>query len=307
MVEANNWVKVERASDISIRGSLKENEFLFSAMVWSPGFILPNVSDPQTTTEDGKTTVSFKIPSPFENDSKVINFPQYLFEKSIPIKSNEIESYLYVISRRIRNYFAYKFGEKVPLEVRIISKDIVFPIIFNSTTPLNNDIDEVLNHKETADKKFLDKCDDALWLINSIEEDSLIDKLVNLFGSAIWSEDILDTYMYLWRIIELFSKDFISNLSKSNLFEFKNLLKENELNDVLSGFKIEYKVKITIRKFLPSEDDSKIGRYNELRNEIAHGDITVNTYKRVTSNINQVLEIAKKLTDIKINEIKRVQ
>jgi hypothetical protein len=308
MEEVNHWVKVENGSDVSIRDSFKENEYLFSAKVWSPEFTFSKVSNPKTTTRDGETTLSFTI-NPLSEEAIRINFPVYNFEckKYISIKSNEIVFDLYDISRRIRNYFAYKFGERVPVEAKIIGKGIILPIIFDSKSPLKNDIDEVLNHKETSDKKFLDKCDSVLWLINSVKQNSLIDKLVNLFGSSIWSDDISDSFMYLWRTIELFSKDFIANISENDLGEFKSLLKVDELNSVLSESKMGYKIKIAMRKFLPSEDESKIKEYNKLRNQIAHGDITVDTYKGVTSNINKVSEIAKRLIEIKINEINQVK
>lgn len=309
MEEVNHWVKVENGSDVSVRDSFKENEYLFSAKVWSPEFTFSGVSNPKTITRDGETTLSFTINPLSEEGAIRINFPAYNFEckKYISIKSNEIVFDLYDVSRRIRNYFAYKFGERVPVAAKIIGKGIILPIIFDSKSPLRNDIDEVLNRKETSDKKFLDKCDSVLWLINSVKQNSLIDKLVNLFGSSIWSDDISDSFMYLWRTIELFSKDFIANISENDLGEFKSLLKVDELNSVLSESKMGYKIKIAMRKFLPSEDESKIKEYNKLRNQIAHGDITVDTYKGVTSNINKVSEIAKRLMEIKINGINQVK
>ena len=53
MEEVNHWVKVENGSDVSIRDSFKENEYLFSAEVWSPEFTFSRVSNPKTTTRDG--------------------------------------------------------------------------------------------------------------------------------------------------------------------------------------------------------------------------------------------------------------
>ena len=309
MEEVNPWVKVENGSDVVIGDSFKENEYLFSAKVWSPGFTFLRVSNPKTIARDGETTLSFTINPLSEEGAIRINFPVYNFEckRYISINSNEIVFNLYDVSRRIRNYFAYKFGERVPVTAKIIGKGIILPIVFDSKSPLKNDIDEVLNHKETSDKKFLDKCDSVLWLINSVKQNSLIDKLVNLFGSSIWSDDISDSFMYLWRVIELFSKDFIAKISENDLGEFKSLLKVDELNSVLSESKMGYKIKIAMRKFLPSEDESKIKEYNKLRNQIAHGDITIDTYKGVTSNINKVSEIAKILMEIKINEINQVK
>lgn len=163
------------------------------------------------------------------------------------------------IALRIRNYMAFVFNEIITLDITIIgrgdddisgqqqytfhslgfgsSKCQPFPIYLEPLTTKNDE--EIASSIES-------KFEETKTLLNQIRLDSFEDQLINLYGSALWSEETINSFLYKWMIIESIANDTISKFTEDDLKKYGKELDKKKSKYRFGEHYIKLKEKQTI-------------------------------------------------------------
>ncbi len=231
-----------------------------------------------------------------DGNVKEFTFPTftYLRDMHIPTEDRKkLESVSYYHARRIRNYLAAVLQHKMPIIWRVSGKD------FNVYSSLGDDEDtfsfpRVLQPiwEKTQDQissLFELKYSHAVRLLDNVKPETKLDKCLNLYGSALWTDDLLDAYSYRWRVVEIIAHQEVDRI-RENRSELITNYVENKINSIddpclkkkAKRLGSRDKIIISFKEMFPevTPDLDELIEENKLRNEIAHGEIDIDTYEK---------------------------
>ena len=243
----------------------------------------------------------------------------YLTELTVPTENRvKLTDITYYNARRIRNYLASIFRYRIPILWRTYGKDFA---IYHS---LGDDGDagyypyllEPIWEKTQGqiDDWFKGGYSNAIMMLENIQSETILDICINLYGSAIWTEDLLDSYICRWRILEIIADQEIKRLKKARPDIINAYLTEKaktiDNNDPCANEKAKVlgardKIIICFGNMFPEEklDATELREENKLRDDISHGDITTETYEKEFKYGIKVWELSRKFLHVELNNM----
>lgn len=238
-----------------------------------------------------------------------VSFPifAHLMDITVPIENRgKLINITYYCAKRIRNYLASTLTYRVPVLWRILGKDFT---IYHSL----GDDDDAASYpymlepmwqktQNQIDAWFKEKYSKVTILLEKVQQETILDKCLNLDGSAIWSEDPLDAYMYRWRILELIANQEVKKM-KLNKPEVVDAYVEAKIaaaadshgKEMAKRLGSKDKIILNLRENFPEVtlNLTELKEENKLRDEISHGDVTVDVYERESRYNMKILEMSK--------------
>lgn len=225
-------------------------------------------------------------------------FPSFSYLRDTPIQYRDRETLTdgemveasFYHARRIRNYLASAFLHRMPIVWRVFGKDFTFANDFGGEKEeflLPYDLDPVIGKtQDDVNSGFKLRYYNTIKLLNAIVPGTLLDKCLNLYGSAIWTEDLLDAYNYRWRVIELIANREVKRIKQETINDYLSAKVKDIKCPCLKKREMRLgsrdKIIISFRELFPEIplDFDGLKKWNALRDNISHGDITIDTYKR---------------------------
>jgi hypothetical protein len=224
----------------------------------------------------------------------VYEFPLFSCEHKVTTPSEHRFFHLYAAAQRIRNYLAFQFGMQIPVVCKFVGRDYLDDIFmdsdFSACFLLSGLRDQ---NPEQVWQRFVSGYERVKELLAKC--DPFYDKIINLYGSSLWSEDITDSYLCRWKIIEMVANKEAKRLRSGEASDFEEILKGR--TGTLD------KIRMVLRKLVPERDIQDIGKCCELRNRIAHGAISSEAYEMVYECDNIVAPIARDLARMSVSRI----
>jgi hypothetical protein len=246
---------------------------------------------------DGKV-IENKVPG------EVVTYvpPQSIFEKRFtePDRTVLVDRLLST-AERVRNYLA--FCARMPLSaIGVVSgPSFLAPVRMECpperyAPPGPPETDE---QRAMWDGMFRTAYDRTDKLLNEVPPDSPIGRAVSLVGESIWTVDPEERFFYAWRAMEVVANFDLSEARRrlQNGDEtyaigylrrgVPRLLGSNELRlDAL----LKVQASMEIRK--PELAPEKIVGYYDLRNAIAHGDVSAEQHAAITKAAGEITSLA---------------
>jgi hypothetical protein len=241
---------------------------------------------------------------------KEFTFPTFAYLMDIhilPEDRKKLGSISYYHARRIRNYLAAVLQHKMPIIWRVSGKDFIMH------SSLGDDDDtfsfpRVLQPiwEKTQDQissLFELKYSHAVRLLENVKSETKLDKCLNLYGSAMWTDDLLDAYSYRWRVIEIIANQEISSIqdSRPKLIDdyVASKVKDVEcscLKEKAKRLESRDKIIISFKEMFPEStlNLDELKEENNLRNKIIHGGIDIGTYENEFKYSMSLWELSKR-------------
>jgi hypothetical protein len=208
-------------------------------------------------------------------------------------------------ARRIRNYAAFTTSLRLPLAYRMIAKDLLWPQSFGTDFflyPPELSFRQIAKEDWVASMtKLFDKSSE---LLASIPNDSFLDRAIGHLGEAIWTDDIEDSFLRCWRSLETIADwDFLTAkaaFEKSLENTLRPYLEESDLGKVTPRSdkigKLQ-RVLVMVRSHSPKTSPELVKEFWDLRNAIAHGEVTHDKYKEILVKRASIFSLAHGIID----------
>ncbi len=233
-----------------------EPDFVFDRESLAPneGYVLAWIKLGDWVSEDHQS----------KKEQRII-FPPFQCVQKVSLKPGQDQFHaLIYVAKRIRNYLSFCFLDQMPMYYRIYASHTLMTLAFNADFPYQRMALSKYT-QETVDKEFPAVHKYVNHLLEKNEIDSFEDKIVNLMGSFLWTDDTLDRFMYAWRIVELISNKTVKDSTAEEL----NGIETIHAND---------KIRFTFRKKAPGVTLEYLAEASRIRNHIFHGVLSAETY-----------------------------
>ena len=228
--------------------------------------------------------------------------PQGTFEKRFAETDRTVlVDRLLLTAERVRNYLA--FCAKMPLSsVGVVSgPSFLAPVRMDCpperyAPPGPPESDE---QRAAWDGMFRATYDRTDRLLNEIPPDSPLGRAVSLVGEAIWTADPEERFFYAWRALEVVANFDLSEARRRLQHGDEtyavgylrrgvpSLLGSNELR--LNGL---LRVQASMETRKPDLSPEKIAGYYDLRNAVAHGNVSVEQHAMITEATGEITSLA---------------
>ena len=211
---------------------------------------------------------------------------------------------MFSTTERVRNYIAFVSLMVVPIAVVYSSKSFFTGMRYEAPTdgyapqrmPATN------KEVESVTRGYGDSFDNARKLLLGIPPESPLGRAVSLIGEAICTRDTEERFFYAWRALEVLGNFDLSHARKQATEGDRDAARpyiERGVDTLLNAQPVKVdalaKVAVSVRTRDPSVSEVKIDEFYELRNAIAHGDVTIPQHARILPLSAEVLMLARKL------------
>ncbi len=247
-----------------------------------------------------------QLPSGENREYVFPNFTHISKLAIVPEDRKKAVSISFYHARRIRNYLAAVLQHRSPVVWRIRGKDMA---MYNSL----GDDDDALYYPHQLEPIWQKSSKEvAGWLearyelanklLSKIKPETLWDICINLYGSALWSEDVIDAYICRWKVTELIAKCEFEEINRSTPRVIVDYRKEHKNKGEKLG--IKDRIILTMNKLYPEVDVDAQDLVEEtnLRDDIAHGDITIETYENEFKHSTHIMMRAKLLLQTELKK-----
>jgi len=232
-----------------------------------------------------------------DSEIQILKFPQFRYDEKFtyenPNNSIDIWYDSMHMARRIRNYLAFVFGVRFPLNFRIFGRNTLVPNMFAS-----DDLQFMMGFylpgktQENLEEDFVRLYKRSENLLSVVKKDSFEDKLINLVGYAIWSGDPLENFNNRWRIVEITSSKEFSKITPENIGDLGQISDSN-LIPLIKKIPISFKIKFLMKKYnIEGFDEKQLSGCKKIRDNISHGNTDGSTYKMVMKNSDFVKRLS---------------
>lgn len=215
---------------------------------------------------------------------------------------------LFSTARRIRDYLTFTTARVVPLVALMGGKDrvgkaILYPIKFSSEGERSIP-PPGLHRTEGGLQRWYDYMASCYVvvrrLLDELAPESPISRAVRLTGEAIWTPDHEERFFYGWRALEVIANDDLrsvrAGVEGGNLDPARPYI-EPRLKAWIARERIALDtasmIGVSVRARLPDADLARIPRYLDLRNAIAHGDVTPEQHRDIVNEANGIVGMAR--------------
>lgn len=221
----------------------------------------------------------------------VIRFPQHGFKKTFNEPDvGELFFKIFEELKRIRNYLAFVSGHSFAFNYIMASRHFRLPETMEGKHYLNPKI-IFPEHRIEAENKLRNSLELSYStvdiLLNKVEADSDIDKVISLIGLSLSSYENEHSFLSLWKAIETAADiRFKGTINDAGDIKMINeYLPESKLKRLIEGKSIMIssvdKISISLKKIESDFTLKELKHIQELRNKLVHSSINSKESKEI--------------------------
>ncbi len=206
---------------------------------------------------------------------------------------------------RLRNYVAFSSGMSLPLVGVIVAKEFMLPITMESPPqrygPRLAESAEILQQGWTT--SLTEAYSQTSRLVKELEPNDAVARATSLVGEAICSSDVEERFFYAWRALEVIGnldlKTAQQRFERGELEAVKPYINRNVASFLGRGpVKLDPKeiVATMLDVRVPELKPNPAESYYELRNAIAHGDVTTEQHAAILKASFEITALAHRVT-----------
>ncbi len=213
---------------------------------------------------------------------------------------------LFTTAERVRNYLAFNAMMQLPVAAVMSSRGFLWPEKMDcdprSYAPPHAPRDE--GEFRSWCRMYDDIYAGTKRLITRVHPDGPLGRAISLVGESIWSRDHEERFFYAWRALEVVGNLDLSTARRQFKSGDKDALKSylSYGADALSQsqpVRIEALAKVTVSlgRRAPAVPTNQVEAFYELRNAIAHGDVSAEQHARILKTAPELITLAKQVVN----------
>jgi len=214
---------------------------------------------------------------------------------------------LFSTAERIRNYLAYASALALPVVGILVSRDFLYPVRMESSpSQYMPNVGVPFSTERTQEwyKVFEEAYARTQLLLDTLSPSEPSGRAVSLVGESIWTADVEERFFYAWRALEVIASSDLSRargeLSAGNPKPLEPYL-ERASAALSQGheFRIDpqVRVEVSVTSRLSAGDAKIVPKLYELRNAIAHGEVTPAQHLEVLNLNLPIVRLARTIAE----------
>jgi len=209
---------------------------------------------------------------------------------------------MFSTAERNRNLVTFTVGHAIPMAIQLASQDFLHSIRMEAqpaVDPPRAAIEGDLKAAEEWYTRFRRGYAEAQLCLDRLNPWGAESRSMSLVGEAMWTSDVEERFFYSWRALEVIGNLDLQiarrKLSAGEL-EPSELYLRAAAETLLAGqtAKIDTpaRVQIAIAKRFPEVEKSRVEYYYDLRNAIAHGDVSAEQHLEILKSGPEIHKLA---------------